>query len=211
MKARIFIPLFIIFSFSCAVPDIRSQDTLAVAGKGEKIRKADPMRATMLAVAMPGLGQIYNRKFWKVPLVYAGFGGAVFAISYNTTNHNKFMKAYQDFTDEIPETDSYIELIKNADPTTYDPVLHPYTYDPSAASWYTDRMLRQVDYFKKYRDLSYIGFAAWYLFTVLDANVDASLLNYDISDDLDIQIEPVQVPLAGYTGMGMNVSLRFTF
>jgi hypothetical protein len=121
------------------------------------------------------------------------------------------MKAYQDFTDEIPQTDSYIELIRNADPSTYDPVLHPDTYDPSAASWYTDRMLRQVDYFKKYRDLSYIGFAAWYLFTVIDANVDASLFNYDISNNLDLQVEPVQIPQEGFALMGLNVSLKLTF
>ena len=49
-------------------------------------------------------------------------------------------------------------------------------------------MLRRVDYYKKYRDLSYIGIAAWYLFTILDANVDASLFNYDISDNLDMAI-----------------------
>ena len=169
------------------------------------------MRATMLAIAFPGLGQIYNRKYWKVPLVYAGFGGVVYALTFNSTNYNKFMKAYQDFTDDIPQTDSYVELIKNVDPSTYDPVLHPETYDPSAASWYTDRMLRQVDYFKKYRDLSYIGFAAWYLFTVIDANVDASLLNYDISNNLDLQIEPVQVPQSGYASLGLGVSLKVTF
>ena len=211
MKAQFFIPFFIILLLNCPVNDITAQDTLAVAHKGKKAFKADPMRATMLAVALPGLGQVYNRKYWKIPLVYAGFGGVIFAISYNSANYNTFMKAYQDFTDEIPQTDSYLRLIKNADPSTYDPVLHPKTYDPSAASWYTDRMLRQVDYFKKYRDLSYIAFAAWYLLTVLDANVDASLFNYDISNNLDLQVVPVPPPQAGYAGLGMNVGLRLNF
>jgi hypothetical protein len=211
MKAHIFIPILIVSLLCCNLRCISAQDTIAVPEKVKRFLKADPMRATMLAVALPGLGQIYNRKFWKVPFVYAGFGGAVFAITYNSTNYSKFMKAYQDFTDDIPQTDSYLELIKNADPATYDPVLHPKTYDPSAASWYTERMLRQVDLFKKYRDLSYIGFAAWYLITVLDANVDASLLNYDISDNLNLQIEPVQIPQEGYTSLGMNVSLKVFF
>jgi hypothetical protein len=116
------------------------------------------------------------------------------------------MKAYQDFTDDIPGTDSYIEIIRNVDPADYDRALHPETY-----SWYKDRMLRQVDYFKKYRDLSYIGFAAWYLFTVLDANVDASLFNYDVSDKLELEVEPVKIPMSAYSGIGLNVSLRFTF
>jgi hypothetical protein len=211
MKAQILLPIIIVSLLSCNLRTISAQDTIAVPEKVKRFLKAEPMRATMLAVALPGLGQIYNRKFWKVPFVYAGFGGAVFAITYNSTNYSKFMKAYQDFTDDIPQTDSYIELIKNADPTTYDPVLHPDTYDPSAASWYSERMLRQVDLFKKYRDLSYIAFAAWYLLTVLDANVDASLFNYDISNNLNLQIEPVQVPQGGFASLGLNVSFKVTF
>ncbi len=165
----------------------------------------------MLALAFPGLGQIYNRKYWKLPFVYGGFGGIIYAISYNSSNYNTFMKAYQDFTDDIPETDSYLALIKNADPANYDPVLHPDTYIPSNAEWYKERMLRQVDYFKKYRDLSYIGIAAWYLITVLDANVDASLFNYDISDDLGVAVAPLPMSLQGQILLGLNVSLRFSF
>jgi len=165
----------------------------------------------MLALAFPGMGQIYNKKYWKVPLVYAGFGGIIYAIHYNSTNYNTFIKAYQDFTDKIPETDSYRALIKNADPSTYDPVLHPDTYDPSNAEWYRERMLRQVDYFRKYRDLSYIGIAAWLLVTVLDANVDASLSDFDVSDNLRLALEPVQMPLYGQSLTGFTVNLKFSF
>jgi len=167
----------------------------------------------MLAVAFPGLGQIYNRKYWKVPFVYAGFGGLVYAVTFNATTYNTYMKAYQDFTDLLPETQSYLSLLRYADPATYDPVLHPNTYTPSQAEWYKERMLKGIDYYKKYRDLSYIGFGLWYLITILDANVDASLLNYDISDDLNLQVEPVQMPLSasGPAGVGVNLSLRFFF
>ena len=84
----------------------------------------------MMAVAFPGLGQIYNRKYWKIPLVYAGFGGLIYSVGFNSSNYNMYMKAYQDFTDAIQETDSYLKLIR-ADPSTYDPVLYPDTYDPS--------------------------------------------------------------------------------
>ena len=211
MKAQNYIIIFIVLLLNCSVSDLSAQDSLLIETRENKMFKADPMRATMLAVALPGLGQIYNRKYWKIPLVYAGFGGAIFAINYNSTNYNVFMKAYQDFTDKIPETDSYLKLIKNADPSTYDPVLHPDTYDPSAASWYTDRMLRQVDYFKKYRDLSYIAFAAWYLITVLDANVDASLLNYDISNNLVLRMLPTPPAHFCHAGPGMSVGLSFSF
>ena len=121
------------------------------------------------------------------------------------------MTAYKDFTDAIPETDSYRELIK-ADPATYDPVLHPDTYEPSSATYYEEGLLRMVDYYKRYRDLSYIGIAGWYLLSILDANVDASLFSFDINDNLDITFAPMFIPLpGGYTGAGLSASFKMTF
>jgi hypothetical protein len=173
--------------------------------------KPEPMRASMLAVAFPGLGQIYNRKYWKIPLVYAGFGGLIYSIRFNSTNYNLFMKAYQDFTDLIPATDSYRKIIK-ADISIYDPVLAPKTYVPANAKYYNDALLRMVDYYKRYRDLSYIGIVGWYLVSILDANVDASLYNYDVSDNLDITLFPIQVPSpVGSSLAGLGVGLRINF
>lgn len=165
----------------------------------------------MLAIAFPGLGQIYNRKYWKVPFVYAGFGALIYTVTFNASTYNTYMKAYQDFTDLIPETDSYLTLLKYADPVDYDPVLHPDTYKINQTTWYKERMLKGIDYYKKYRDLSYIGFGLWYLVTILDANVDASLFNYDISDNLGLDVTPVQMSFSGQTAMGLNLSLRVTF
>jgi hypothetical protein len=190
-----------------------SQDTIPFPKPvSQKPRfKAEPMRATMLAVAFPGLGQIYNRSYWKIPLVYAGFGGLIYSANFNSGNYDKYMRAYQDFTDIIPETKSYQQVIR-AEPSTYDPVLYPETYDPSSASYYKDGLLRMVDYYKRYRDLSYIGIAGWYLLSVLDANVDASLFNYDISNNLDLAIYPSVLPLpGGFTGAGLNVGMTITF
>jgi len=188
-----------------------AQDTLVVTKPVKQKFKPETLKATMMAVSFPGLGQIYNRKFWKIPVVYAGFGVLIYAASSNSKNYNLYIKAYQDFTDVIPETDSYTDLIK-ADPATYDPVLHPDTYNPSSATYYEDGMLRMVDYYKRYRDLSYIGIAGWYLVSILDANVDASLFNYDISNNLDITVVPMQISLpGGFIGAGLNVGLRVTF
>lgn len=165
----------------------------------------------MLAVALPGAGQIYNRKFWKIPLVYAGFGALFYTAGFNSRHYLTYFQAYQDFTDVIPETDSYRELIP-ADPKDYDPVLHPETYDPSSAKYYEDGLLRMVDYYKRYRDLSYIGIAAWYLLSILDANVDASLFDFDVSDNLDITLAPMLMPLpGGYSGAGLSASIKLTF
>jgi hypothetical protein len=203
--------IILILQLFCIQQNIFAQDTIPVPKPVKHKFQAEPLKATMMAVAFPGLGQIYNRKYWKIPLVYAGFGGLIYSVGFNSSNYIKYMKAYQDFTDAIKGTDSYLYLIK-ADASTYDPVLHPDTYNPSTASYYKDGMLRMVDYYKRYRDLSYIGIAGWYLLSILDANVDASLFNYDISDNLDIAVVPVQLSLpGGFTGAGLNVSLKVTF
>jgi hypothetical protein len=192
-------------------PDIKAQDTVSIAFTGKKSFRAEPLKATMLAITFPGLGQIYNRKYWKVPIVYAGFGGLIYSVGFNTSQYNTMMKAYQDFTDKIPETNSYISLIKWADPSEYDPVLYPETYIPANESWVKDNLLQAVDYYKKYRDLSYIGIAAWYLISILDANVDASLFNFDIDSNLSFQISPVQAPIPGYLGAGISINFVLTF
>jgi hypothetical protein len=160
----------------------------------------------MLAVAFPGLGQIYNRKVWKIPLVYAGFGALIYSVGFNSKNYNMYIKAYQDFTDNSPNTISYQHLIA-ADPSTYDPVKAPNSY-----SYYKDAMLRMVDYYKRYRDLSYIGIAGWYLISILDANVDASLFNYDISNNLNITFVPVQMNMpGGFLGAGICLDFKVNF
>ena len=211
MKTYLKIPIILILNLFCLLQNNFAQDSLSLSRNEIHKFLAEPMKATMMAVVFPGLGQIYNRKYWKIPVVYAGFGGLIYSIGYNSSNYLTYMKAYQDFTDEIYETSSYIQLIR-ADPSTYDPVRYPDTYLPSNASYYKDGMLRMVDQFKRYRDLSYIGVAAWYLISILDANVDASLFNYDISNNLDIAVAPIQLPLQGtFLGAGINVSLKVTF
>jgi hypothetical protein len=201
--------VLLILQLFCTQQNIYAQDTVTIVKTIKHKFKAEPLKATMMAVSFPGLGQIYNRKFWKIPLVYAGFGGLIYSAGFNASNYNKYMKAYQDFIDGIYETDSYLNLIL-ADRKTYDPWYQGYS--ASSASYYKDGMLRMVDSYKRYRDLSYIGIAAWYLVSILDANVDASLFNYDVSNNLELAINPIQVPLpGGYLGAGLNVGLRVTF
>jgi hypothetical protein len=190
-----------------------AQDTLAVTKPLKHKFKPETLKATMMAVSFPGLGQIYNRKYWKIPVVYAGFGALIYSAGLNSKNYIKFMKAYQDFTDNILATDSYLKVISpSVDRNTFDPLWNPRGYDLSSYSYYKDAMLRMVDYYKRYRDLSYIGIAGWYLISILDANVDASLFNYDISNNLDIAVVPMQFSLpGGFVGAGINVSVKVTF
>jgi len=165
----------------------------------------------MLGAAFPGFGQVYNRKYWKIPFVYAGFVALGYAVVFNSTNYITYTKGYQDFTDLIPETDSYLDLMQGLDPKRYDPVLYPDTYNLSDEAWVKDHLLRGTDYYKKYRDLSYIGVAVWYVITLLDANVDASLSDYDIDENINLTFAPVQVQGFYFTGVGLNMSLKINF
>jgi len=182
-------------------------DTLPARKEKVKRYTVEPVRSTMLAAALPGLGQIYNRKYWKVPFVYAGFGALGYAVSFNTKNYNTFINAYQDFTDIIPATDSYLTLLKNLNPELYDPVLYPDTYNPSTEAWVKTTLLNGVEYYRKYRDLSYIGIAAWYLLTIIDAHVDASLFDYDISEDLRASVAPLSF---SFTGLSPGITFAIT-
>ena len=205
--------IILIVQLFCIQQNMFAQDTLVVASPVKHKFKPETLRATMLAVAFPGLGQIYNRKIWKIPVVYAGFGALIYTAGFNSKNYILYMKAYQDFTDKIKITDSYLKVIPSSVPqSTYDPVVYPSTYEPNTYTYYKEAMLRMVDYYKRYRDLSYIGIAGWYLISILDANVDASLFNYDVGPNLNITFVPIQMALpGGFIGAGLSVDLKINF
>jgi hypothetical protein len=193
----------------CFQQILLAQDTTVVAKPVKHKFSPETLKATMMAVSFPGLGQVYNRKFLKIPVVYAGFGALIYFAGFNGKNYNMYVKAYQDYTDNIVATNSYTTLpgLIDINPSDYDPVLHPATYTA-----YKEGMLRLVDYYKRYRDLSYIGIAGWYLLSILDANVDASLFNYDVSNNLNITLVPMQMSLpGGFVGAGLSVDLKVNF
>ncbi|MFN8240830.1 MAG: DUF5683 domain-containing protein [Bacteroidales bacterium] len=211
MKRISYIIFFLTALVFSAADDCFAQDTLKTETVRLKTRDVTPLRATMLAAAFPGMGQVYNRKYWKIPLVYAGFGGIGYAVYYNTSFYNDYTKAYQDFVDAIPETQSYLKFIRGMPASSYDPVLFPDSYKPANAEYIRDQLLRQVDYFRRYRDLSYIGIAAWYIVSILDANVDASLYGYEVDDNLNLTVSPFPMPMYNFTGVGINVTMTIKF
>jgi len=166
-------------------------------------------KAALYSAILPGLGQIYNRKYWKLPIVYAGFGALGYSITFNHTNFSKYKNAYIDFTDKLPETQSYLDVIGgNLDPADFDPVLHPDTYDSQNEKWFSDQLKNNMDYFRRNRDLSYIGLVALYLLNIVDATVDAHLFDYDIGNDLSMKIKPQLL----YSGRDMNtLGLQISF
>lgn len=206
--------LIILLLLQCSLQGALAQDTIPAPGAEPAIKSRvvkSPHRATMLAAALPGMGQVYNRKYWKIPLVYAGFAGLGYGVWFNSSTHIKFTRAYQDFTDLIPETDSYLTLLKGWDPANYDPVLYPETARSSDAQYIRERLLSGINYYKKYRDLSYIGIAAWYLLSMLDANVDASLSDYDIGETINLSLSPAGISTVAGQAFALNVRLVKTF
>lgn len=156
--------------------------------------KPDPSRAIWLGCIVPGLGQVYNHKYWKLPLLYGGFAGLAYAISWNNRMYNDYKNAYLDITGNNPNATSYLNL------------LTPYQRtQPIDKTWLTSAILTQVEVFRRYRDLSVICAVGLYALSIIDAYVDAQLYDFDVSPDLSMKIAPTL--LQNQTQPGFNASL----
>ena len=143
--------------------------------------KPDPIRALWLGLVIPGAGQIYNRKYWKLPIVYGGFLGCVYALTWNGQMFSDYSKAYLDITDSDPNTKSYEKML-------------PPNYNISGQeSRFQNIFKSKKDTFRRFRDLSIFAFGGVYLLSVIDAYVDAELSTFDLSHDLSFQIQPTMI------------------
>jgi len=138
----------------------------------------DSKRAMWLAIAFPGGGQIYNRKYWKLPIIYGGFIGCVYALKWNNTMYSDYSQAYIDIMDDDPNTKSYENFV-------------PIGYDIKANEQrLKDLFKRKKDYYRRYRDLSMFCMIGVYALSILDAYVDAELSSFDINKDLSLKVRP---------------------
>lgn len=144
--------------------------------------KPDPKRAMWLAIVLPGAGQIYNRKYWKLPIVYGGFLGCIYAMRWNNQMYQDYAKAYQDISDNDPNTQSYNEFLHLG-----------VTITEANKSRYTQIFKSRKDTYRRYRDLSFFCMLGVYALSIIDAYVDASLSKFDISDDLSLRISPAVI------------------
>ena len=143
--------------------------------------KPDPIRALWLGLVIPGAGQIYNRKYWKLPIVYGGFLGCVYALTWNGQMFSDYSKADLDITDSDPNTKSYEKML-------------PPNYNISGQeSRFQNIFKSKKDTFRRFRDLSIFAFGGVYLLSVIDAYVDAELSTFDLSHDLSFQIQPTMI------------------
>ena len=161
-------------------------------------RPHSPKVATIMSACLPGLGQIYNGKWWKVPIVYAGLGGLGYLAYNNFYEFRSYLHAYEFQTGDLPEGVTLNE------------------HETDLANKYSASQLQT--YKESYRrdfELYTILTAAWYGLNILDACVDGHLYSYDISDDLSLSIDPylrpteTSIPLPQYAQVGLSFKLNF--
>ena len=141
----------------------------------------DPGKATWSALVFPGGGQIYNHKYWKLPIVYGGFLGCAYALNWNNQMYSDYSQAYLDIMDDDPGTASYEDFL-------------PPRYNVEVNKDYLTRVFKnRKDNYRRQRDLSIFCFIGVYLLSVVDAYVDAELSNFDITDDLSVQVRPTTI------------------
>ena len=181
-----------------------SVDSVITPEKSKSERVLSPHKASFYSAILPGLGQAYNRKYWKIPILYAGIGAMGYAISFNAKYYRKYKAAYRDFIMQDPNNKSYLEFLP---PTWSEDDLD----NPQNASWFESALSNKKDYYRRYRDLSIIGMALVYVLNLVDASVDAHLSSFDISDDLSIKIDPVLIDpyQSKYSGAGLKLSFNF--
>ena len=144
-------------------------------------------RATNLSAILPGAGQVYNHKIWKVPIIYAAFGGMAYLIKFNNDNYKKFNGAL------ITRLDG--------DSTTIDNYVNRYT---------DANLLTLSNYYHRNRDLSIIVTSLIYVLNIIDAHVDAHLYTFDVDDNLSLQVTPTIIAnpftpnAAAVTGLNFN-------
>lgn len=186
---------------------LNGQRTRAINSVHLKDLGHSPHAATMYAALVPGLGQIYNRKYWKLPIVYGGFVGCIYAISWNNQMYHDYAQAYIDLMDDDPRTQSYNQFLHLG-----------VTITDANASQYQELFRKRKDRYRRWRDLSVFALVAVYALSVIDAYVDASLSEFDISKDLSLRITPTILnddnlycnrnPLKS-SAVGVGCSLKF--
>lgn len=169
--------------------------------------KPDVKRALWLSLVLPGAGQIYNRKYWKLPIIYGGFVGCAYALRWNNMMYHDYSQAYLDIMDDDPTTQSYNEFLHLGN-----------TVNESNLSQYQEIFRKRKDRYRRWRDMSVFALIAVYALSVIDAYVDASLSEFDISPDLSFHVTPAIInPTNTNTnayalrssGIGVQCSLNF--
>jgi len=147
-------------------------------------------KATLYSTFLPGLGQAYNQQYWKIPIIYAGFGTLIYFIHYNGKNYNLYREGYIDFKSNGTKGTKWQDIVVSNSPE--------------------EELKFYKDYYRRWLELSVIGTAAWYALNIIDANVYGHLFHFDISKDLTLDLKPAVVEPVPYQA-SLGISCSFTF
>ena len=173
-----------------------------------RVFNPDPQRALWLSALCPGLGQIYNRRYWKLPIVVGSFVGLTYGASWNNRMYKDYSKGYRDVMDSDPDTRSYMDF--------FPPTVKESDLDKA---WLQKVMKSKRDYYRRYREICVIAMVGVYLINIVDAYVDASLAHFDISPDPTLDVAPTAIDnnvkgVVGVTGdrlPSLGLQCAFTF
>ena len=188
---------------SSTTPQVSPTPTDSINGAlNKKVFIPNPTKATWLALVIPGGGQIYNRKYWKLPIIYGGFAGCAYALTWNNKMYKDYMQAYKD------------AALGNWEANSIHDLLPPGYLDRTPKTQITETLRKRKDTYRRYRDLSIFAFIGVYLISVIEAYVDAELSNFDITPDLSMRVEPAVINSQYSIGssnksVGVQCSFRF--
>lgn len=141
------------------------QDSLKLIEGQKKVIYSNARKASILSASLPGLGQAYNKKYWKIPIIYGVLGGITY---WGVTNHQQYKFYSNNLT-----------------------ALHDENVSTKNTTGYTsEQLVTQKRFYKKYRDMAVMLGALAYFINIIDANVDAHLKTFDVGDDLSLKIKP---------------------
>lgn len=187
MKVLTLIALFVFCTFvNCKAQRLISdaQDTIKLELTQKDIK--NPSKAMILSAILPGAGQIYNGKPWKVPIVYTGFAANIYFIEYNNRRYELFLDALAIYDQNPTSTDRPFPGLNR------------------------EGLVRNIDYWRRNRDLNYFLFVGIYALNIVDAFVDAHLSAFDVTDDLSFKFEPnFEMLAAGGTVTGLSLKIKF--
>lgn len=149
-------------------------------------QRHSPGRATLFSAVLPGAGQLYNRKYWKAPLVWGALGASLYFVQRNGKEFRRYKDAYIAVTDGDPSTSDEFNGRVSA-----------------------SQLLEVTDTYRKWRDMSYIAVGLVYVLNIVDASVDANFVRFDVSRDLTLGLGPAwDLTGQGAPGVSLNLALR---